>query len=274
VGQLVSKSDAGTVEKGGIALGSYSNIGSAKDILATLILQAGGNITGLDSENILRSQLASQKSSTATVTALDFYTEFADPSQPDYSWSRAFQNAQASFAAGDVAMYVGHASEYASINKANPNLNFAMAPLPQIRTGTYAMDTSHVYALAVSRNSKNASGALTVALLLAAQNFITPVAKSLGMATALRQIVEAGAVSPKPTDDTSAALQNLVNNSPKTEDNLLNYEAKISKAWVDPDPDKTSDVFRDMIEGTVSGEIKAGDAVQRADKQIDAILNP
>jgi ABC-type glycerol-3-phosphate transport system substrate-binding protein len=274
VEQLVKKSDVGTVQKAGIALGNYDNISSAKDILATLILQAGGKITGPDNDNVLRSQLESG-GSTAPTTALNFYTEFADPSQPDYSWSRAFPNAEAAFASADVAMYIGHASESSAISAKNPNLNFAMAPLPQIRTGQqYTMDTSRVYALALGRNAKNPQGALTIAFLMAAPDFISPLAKSLGMASTLRRVVTPSATAAAPSNDTSAALQNLVSNAPKTAETLVDTEANISKPWVDPDPDKTSQLFRDMIESTVSGELKTADAVQRAEKQLNAILNP
>lgn len=274
VENLVKKSDSGIVQKGGIALGSYDNISGAKDILSTLILQAGGKITGPDSEGVFRSLLATQNGLTAAVTALNFYTEFADPSRQDYSWSGAFPNAQAAFAAGDVAMYIGHASEFKSINAKNPNLNFAMAPLPQVRNSSNKIDTSDVYALAIARTSRNSLGALTVAYLIAAPNFVSPVSASLGMTSALRRVVEANATVAKPADETSAALQNLVSNAPKTQGTLLDIEANISKNWVDPDPDKTNQLFRDMIENTVSGELKPTEAVQRAEKQLETILNP
>lgn len=274
VEKLVKKEESGTVQKGGIALGTFDNISSAKDILVTLILQAGGSITGLDSNGILRSFIASQGGNTIAVTSLGFYTEFANPAQSDYSWSRAFKDAQSSFAAADVAMYVGHASEYASIAAKNPNLNFSIAALPQVKSSTYAINTSDVYAFAIARNSPNPTGALTVAYLLAAPDFISPVAKSLGMTSALRRVVAANAAPVAATDETSAALQNLVHNAPKTAETLLDYQANISKAWIDPDPDKTDQFFRDMIERTVSGEFKLSEAVERVDKQISSILSP
>ncbi len=273
VESLVKKADEGTVDKAGVALGTYDNISSAKDILAVLIMQAGGKITGEDDEGILRSQLASQGGSTAAVTALDFYTEFADPSQPDYSWSRAFQNAQAAFASADVAMYIGHASEYASIKARNPNLNFAMSPLPQIRNAQYTIDVSNVYALAIGRNAKNPTGALTMAFLMAAPGFSTGVSKALGMANPLRRVISSN-VTVQTSNDASAAFQQLVSNAPKTPETLLDSMANISKPWIDPDPDRTGALFRDMIESTVSGALKSADAVQRADKQMGTILNP
>lgn len=275
VEKLVKKSDSGTVEKGGIAFGSYDNIPAAKDILATLVMQAGGAITGKDNAGKLRPLLATQGGTTLSVTALNYYTEFADPSQPDYSWSKAFKNAEQAFAAADVAMYVGHASDMASITALNPNLHFEMARLPQIRTSTYALNTADVYGLALSRASKNARGAITVAYLLAAPEITSPIAKSLGMVSALRRVLSpntAPAANPSANEQIDA-LQGLVSGTAKTEDSLLSYEANISRAWLDPDPDKTGLVFRDMIENTVSGALKASEAVQRADKQINEVLN-
>jgi hypothetical protein len=109
---------------------------------------------------------------------------------------------------------------------------------------------------------------------MAGPTFIQPVTKSLGMASAIRRLVESSATQSAPTDETSAALQNLVGSTPQTVDTLLGFEANISKPWTDPDPDKTSTLFRDMIENTVSGQLKSVDAVQRADKQMGTILNP
>ncbi len=275
VQQLVKMSDSGTVVRGGIALGSFDNIPAAKDIITAMILQAEGSITAYDRSGRLRPSLSSQGGSTGAVTALNFYTEFANPAQPDYSWSRAFKDARSSFAAGDVAMYIGHASDKALIAELNPNLDFAMAALPQIRSAAYALNNAHVYGLALSRTSQNARGAITVAYLMAAENMIQPIAQSLGMTSSLRRVIsetaETGQTNPAVTAQQNA-LQGLLANAPKTDSDLVRYEASISKSWVDPDPDKTDEVFRDMIESTVSGARKAAEAVQRADKQIAEIL--
>lgn len=273
---LVKKDDAGAIQKGGIALGNFDNIPGAKDILTTLIMQAGGAITGYDSTGALRPQLATQGGSQLAVTALSFYTEFANPLQPDYSWSKAFKDSRSAFVAGDVAMYIGHASEIVKINAANPNLNFGMVALPQIRSATYKLDSSHVYGLALSRTSKNAAGALTIASLVASPEISLPIAKSLGMTSPLRrvlsQIISPSASSTAQSSSYTRALQGLVAGTERTGETLLAYEANISRSWNDPDPDKTDAIFRDMIENTVSGALKASEAVQRADKQIADLL--
>lgn len=269
VQRLVKKNDSGAIEKGGIALGGFDNIPAAKAILSTLIMQAGGSVTALDQNGSLRPQLATQGGTQLAVSALAFYTEFANPTQEDYAWSKAFKDARESFAAGDVAMYIGHASDYARITQKNPNLNFVMSQMPQIRSATYTMDSSDVYGLALSRTSQNVGGALTIASLIAAPAVSTPIAKSLGMTSALRRVLASNAGGPAAPGN---PLTDLVGNTPQSGQALLDYEANISRSWLDPDPDKTDALFRDMIENTVSGALKASEAVQRADKQLAEIL--
>jgi hypothetical protein len=93
------------------------------------------------------------------------------------------------------------------------------------------------------------------------------------MTSALRRVLQANAqAQATPQTEAGAALQQLVTNAPKTTDSLLDYEANISRAWIDPDPAETDGLFRDMIENTVSGALKAAEAVQRADKQLGVIL--
>jgi hypothetical protein len=169
-------------------------------------------------------------------------------------------------------MYIGHASDFKKINDTNPNLNFSMAPLPQIRSATYAMDSSRVYALALARTSRNPSGALTIASLIAAPPISTSIAKSLGMTSALRRVIAQAQDQSQSGSSITAPMQALVKGSSQTGDTLMNYEANISRPWLDPDPDKTDAVFRDMIENTVSGALKASEAVQRADKQLGEVL--
>ena len=151
--KITTRNEAGSITKSTIALGEYQNVHNAKDILATLILQAGGSITDRNSAGRLIPALTPRTGDPAqtTASALRFYIEFADPSKDDYSWNRSLPDAQRAFAAGDLALYIGYASEEPLIARTNSNLNFAVAPLPQIRSANTALNTARVYALAASR---------------------------------------------------------------------------------------------------------------------------
>ncbi len=67
-------------------------------------------------------------------------------------------------------------------------------------------------------------------------------------------------------------LSQLIAKAGKTDTDLFNTQTAIARAWVDPDPDKTAEVFRGMIEDTTSGALKINDALSRADKQLAQIL--
>ena len=252
--QKISTRDAaGSIVKSAIALGEYRNVTNAKDILATLILQAGGDITAFDSGGRLTPALMPRVGGAAqtTVSALRFYTEFADPSKNDYSWNRSLPESQKAFAAGDVALYIGYASEAPLLSRMNANLNFAIAPMPQIRSAENALNTARVYGLAASRAGKNPNGAITAAFLLVSADNASALSTALGIPSARRDIV---------------------NRTAQGADDLFNKQAILAHSWFDPDPVATAEVFRAMIENTTSGSQLVTEAVQRADQELARIL--
>jgi ABC-type glycerol-3-phosphate transport system substrate-binding protein len=251
--KITKRTDSGGITKSAIAFGEYDNIANAKDILALLILQTGGTITKVDQDGILQSALGQNGSAQNTASALRFYTEFANPSKDDYSWNKSLPDAARAFGSGDLALYVGYASEAAHIHKLNPNLNFAIAPVPQIRGGGPALNVAHIYGLAVSKTGKRQGAALSVAYLLAAQKPSAAFASALGLASARRDIL-------------AAPAQDLVD--------LFNKQSLTAHSWIDPWPDKTATIFRDMIEDTTSGTLSITDAVSRAEQQLATLLAP
>ena len=249
--KLTKKDDSGSIMRSAIALGEYKNVNNAKDIVSTLILQAGGSITARDSSGQLQPTLSG--SGEAAVTALRFYTEFADPSKAHYSWNRSRPDAQRAFASGELALYIGFASEEPLIKKANANLNYTLAPLPQIRSKPTALNTARVYALAVSRTGKNPSAAVIAASLLTTADNGKVLSEALGLASARRDVLS------QPAEGNHR---------------LFNTQAILAYAWLDPDPEKTAEVFRAMIENTTSGSSLVGEAIQRGDQEMAQILEP
>lgn len=250
---VTKRSDLGKIERATIALGEYQNISNAKDILSTMIMQAGGTITTRDSGGRLVPSLAPRAGDAgqSTVTALRFYTEFSDPSKGDYTWNRSMQEARQSFIAGTSALYIGYASEEALIARLNPNLNFSVSGMPQIRNAAASITTGRVYGFAIPRTSTNPTGALTAAFALVSGDVSRSLSTALGMPSARRDVL---------------SLQADGN------DQLFNKQAIIMRSWVDPNPVKTGTIFRDMIENTVSGSALITEAVTRADQEMAQLL--
>jgi ABC-type glycerol-3-phosphate transport system substrate-binding protein len=258
VEKMTVKDNSGVLQRQGIALGTYQNINAAKDVLAMFIEQAGGQITAQNASGTVVPALSSGGSaSNAATQALEFYTEFANPSQPDYSWNDAQVDARQAFAASTLAMYIGYASEDPQIVAANPNLTFAAASMPQIRNSQTSIDEGVVYALAIPRNDPNLSSALTVAYLIASEPVDAALSQSYGLAPARRDAISANSQA------TSTANANL---------SLFDKMALVVHSWYDPNPAQTGPIFQAMIEDTESGAIQAQDAVGRANQQIGNLL--
>lgn len=252
--KITVKDSAGEIKKTTIAFGTYQNIENAKAILSALLMQASVPITQTSSDGKVVSALAQESSGSGNpaADALRFYTEFADPSQSDYSWSGSMQRARTAFAAGDVALYVGFASEAPLIASMNPNLNAGIAALPQLRVAARASDFGHAYAFALPRASGNPTGGKTVAALLASATTSSAFARALGLSPALRQALAQQA-------DGNGAL--------------FNKMAIITRVWSDPDPTQTDQLFRAMIEDTVSGASPLSQSIQRAGQQMSQIIS-
>lgn len=251
--KVTKKSENGQILKSAVSFGEYRNVSHAKEILSILTLQAGGTITERDSTGELRATLipTAGGKSQAVESALRFYTEFADPSKAIYSWSRALPNSQVAFAAGDAALYVGFASEKSSIIAINPNLNFALAPLPQIRGSDRTMTFAQVYGLAVARTSKIPTSAVTVASRLASLEESKALAAAFGLSSARRDALAIPATG---------------------EIDIVNKQTIIGRAWADPNPEETDEIFRGMIENVTTGATRLSDAIARAHEELAHVL--
>lgn len=251
---ITKRSQSNVIETSAAAFGEYQNITHAKDILAALILQAGGEIIGVDSAGKFVPALVPRGSTAqqATESAVRFYTEFANPSKAYYSWNRALPESRQAFTSGDLALYLGRASENALLRRMNPNLNFGATSTPQVRGGSRLLTTGETYGLAIARTGKNQQGALTAAFLLGAPEASSALSVALGVPSARRDVLA----------QTIASGQNA----------LPAREALLVRSWADPDPQKTDAIFRDMIQDVTSGALRITEAVQRADQALGLLL--
>lgn len=241
-----------SIKKATIGFGEFANVDHAKDIVSLLILQAGGPMTVRDGSGDLIPSLLARVGEVQqpAESALNFYTTFANPAKDSYSWNRSLPQSRAMFAAGDLALYVGPASEELLIKRLNPNLNFTISAIPQIRNLEKSTGGGVVYGLAVPRASKNPSGALTIAYLLASPEASSALSSIGGMASARRDVL--------------AQVGEGTNQ-------LINRQALIVKTWEDPNPQETARIFRDMIESITSGSSKITESLQRAEQAMRQI---
>lgn len=251
--EVTRKSESGNIIKSAIGLGEFDNVTHAKEILAALIMQAGSPITTRDIEGRVRPALGANAATVQqpTQSALRFYTEFSNPAKSVYSWNRALPSSQTFFADGNTALYVGFASELPLIRARNPNLNFAVTMLPQIQETARAVTFARMYAFSIPRGSLNPNGAVTAALVLAGTEPSRIMAQARGTPSPRRDVLS------EPADGIEGVFRD---------------SAIIGKGWLDPDPARSADIFRGMIEGAISGASRLSEAAQRGDRELTNLL--
>jgi multiple sugar transport system substrate-binding protein len=107
-----------------IAMGTASNVEHFSDILGLLFFQNGADLTiptGSDAEQ-----------------ALTFYRNFADPTNPMYTWSDGMDNSVSAFAAGRVAMILAPSWRAHDVVAISPKLRFHIAAVPQLQGNSVA----------------------------------------------------------------------------------------------------------------------------------------
>lgn len=254
--RLTKKNEAAQVTISGVALGEFSNVKNAKEIFAAMNLQLGNEMIVYDYESNRPKSIIDRPSSvsyTPAIQSLNFFNEFSNPLNEVYSWNKSKPNSENAFIAGDLAIYFGLSSELRSIQQKNPNLNFDIAELPQVKELNNKITYADVYALAIPRNSPNAQTAIAVAANLAnGANTYSLVAPS-GFAPMRRDLISAN--------------RNTGNYNPVIYDSAL-----YSRSWLDINTEETYKIFERMVESVVSGLSDPREAVENANIEIRTLI--
>ena len=259
VPELTQKDPTLNIEKSAVALGQWTNIPHAKQILSALIMQAGSPIvspvantgtTTTELQSVIDDQF--NYALVPGSAALDFYTQFSNPVKTIYSWNRSLPSAVDAFTAGNSAVYFGFASELPLIQLKNPNLNFDVSAFPQSRSADHAVVFGTMTALAVTRSSAHQSEGFALAELLSGPTVAPLFDQALSEAPARRDLLSVPATDPYLQVFDDASLQ--------------------SQGWLDPDPAQTDTIFQTMIESVVSGSSNSTDAVNQANVSLNDLL--
>lgn len=256
IAPLISKVDkAGNVTTSAVALGEFNNIAYAKEIISALVLQTGNPITRRGAYGIEVVFGRSDEGQKARAeSSVRFYTEFSNPSKKTYSWNRALPLSRDAFIAEDLAIYFGRASEYEMIAAKNPHLNFAIAPLPQIKDTKTPLTFGTLYSLVIAKNSSKTQTAFNAAFVLSGDVVAPQVAEALGMAPAQR--------GP------------LGGRQEKAEREVSYESALISRGWLDSDSQRSYTIFKDMITDISSGRFRLEEAIGNAASELSALAQP
>lgn len=252
---LISKKDGAlNILKSAVAFGEFANISHAKEIILNLAIQSGTPVTMWSGDKI-QSVFANSfnKPTIPAEAAVNFYTEFGNPSKPSYSWNRSLPNSTNYFLGGDLALYFGFASEISTLQLKNPNLNFDVAPVPVSHEGGSDVSFARFNAFAIVKSSKNANAAFSVISILSGADGARAFDKILKLPPARRDIL-----SQKPVNAYESVF----------------YDSAIrAKSWLDPSSTETDTIFKNMIESITSGRARTGEAVTKTHRELSSLLS-
>lgn len=252
---LISKKDGAlNIQESAVSFGEFANIKNAKEIIVNLAMQSGtpvvawteGRLSSVFAEGLGRPTIPAE-------AAVNFYTEFANPSKTSYSWNRSLSNSADYFLGNTLALYFGFGSEIRQIQAKNPNLNFDVAKVPSSREGGVNVSYAKFDAFAITKSSKNIPAAFAVASILSSQEGALAFSKALRLPPPRRDLL-----GKKPT---SSSYESIF------------YDSAVrGKAWLDPSPKESNLVFKNMIESITSGRARTAEAVSRASRELTSLL--
>lgn len=251
--KIVKKDNAGNISKSALSFGQFSNVNHVKEILSMLLFQISNQIVGIDSTGKPVSVLAyNDVKGIPPSEVMNFYGGFTDPSNPFYSWNKAMPNSLDAFASGDLLFYFGYSSELPFIQSQNPNLNFDVTIVPQIRNST-KVTTGNINALALSKLSKNVSASYFVIGQLTSPDINLQISNSLSLPPVLRDLL-----AKKPATPSYASVF---------------YDSSlIARGWLDPSYQKTDKIFKDLVENIASNRYDANESISKANTELNLLL--
>lgn len=271
-----TQANNGTITSSAIALGRNDNVDNAPDILALLMMQDGATMASPDGLNATFNSPAPTKTGSnyyPGAQALDFFTSFADPNSPSYTWNQNFPTSYQAFRDGQTAMMVNYASVGNKLAQENPNLQFKVWPLPQINGSDKPIDFASYWTLTVPK-----SGLETDNPKACLQNPLPePCAKTL----ASWQFIKYIATSASSTYTSNAHLPTpIIDNSPPSSveyrsgsGSPFRFQPQTAKSWYQgKDPLKVAAEFNNMINSVVNLHTDPQVAVNQAASNVSVIF--
>ena len=160
------------------------------DLVSLLMMQNGATMTVGDSVTFDQ-PAARGDDAIPGIDAVNFYTSFANPAVEWYSWTAEKPDALEDFVAGNVAYFLGYYYQLETIKDRGGQLDFDIAPVPQVSSDPQAaVNVANYWLESVSVNSAypDASWTFVQALTTNEQN-VTAILTSNAQPDALRTII-------------------------------------------------------------------------------------
>lgn len=181
--------NTGELLQSAAAFGASSNVQRAPDILATIMMQQGTRMTTGDKVDFTPIPQIKDQSANPAVDALGFYTDFASPIRPGYTWSEDMPDSFEAFAQKRTSFFFGYAYHASLLDLRAPDVRYGVTPIPQI-TESYKVTAANYWVEAVSKKSQNPDYAWDFVQFATSAKNVIPYLEKTGKPTALRELID------------------------------------------------------------------------------------
>lgn len=133
----------GRITQAGATFGTAGNVNRPMDLLSVLMMQGGAEMSNDSSITFDETVRADSQTLSPGKDALLYYTSFARGGSRVYTWNQSQDYSIDAFTQGRAAMTISYSYHHNTIRAKNEQLNFAVAPLPQIDNETLGQQVNY-----------------------------------------------------------------------------------------------------------------------------------
>lgn len=249
--QLLTKLDSlGNIIQAGAAIGTARNINRSTDVLTDLMLQTGVQMNDPSSHEVTITKNVNGVA--VGIQALQYYTDFANPSVQTYTWNDNMHYSVDAFTEGTTAMMFDYSHELQVLRQKAPRLNLGIAPMPQASSSD-VKNYADYWALAVSNKSQYPNEAWKFLVYLSSKDPATNYLNTTLRPSARRDLLELQ------KDDADLGV--------------FAVQALSGKTWYQPDETVVETVFADMIDDVNFHRRTIKDALANAEDRINVLMH-
>jgi len=252
VKKLKETDNKGNIKKAGVAIGgSLDSIERAGDLLSLFMLQSGAKMVSDDFSRASFADIVKDKNPGRS--ALEFYTQFANPSSPSYTWNDSLGKSLNYFSEGKVGAIFNYSHIVKELKNKNPFLNFLVAKMPQLKGSSLPVNYPDYWALTVLNRSIHKEEAWNLVSFLTTNQLV---------ASNFYQI------SRRPP-----ALRTLLPECQKDND-LAPFcnQTLTARSWSQVDKNKINLSFSEAIKDVVEGHLSAEASLKKAQDKITLLM--
>ncbi len=250
VGRLTQFDNLNNITRSAVAMGTARNINRSTDILTLLMLQSG--VEMVDDDFTEATFARSVQGQNVGEIALQYYTDFANPTKRVYTWNDDQFYSIDAFFTGKTAMMFNYSHHIQTLEEKSARFKFGVALMPQIE-GSEAVNYANYWAPTVAERSLYSVEAWKFLVYLASREGVTSYINASSRPVARRDLISAL------VDDPNYGI--------------FAEQALSATSWLQPDSSAVETIFADMIDDVNFNRVESvREALNDAETEVNVLM--